>query len=365
MNQVIVRNSRGEQYLCAARKKFYEVDGNLSETTSKMFFCHFTDIHCDWKRFDNVIEIIKYFNPFFAVHTGDLVCWDSQSDTNYFYDETTKLDIPVYNCIGNHETFKGDVVLTNEYLHNRYIRPLKNNIITTGKGYYYTDFAEHGVRLIILNNYENEKVKKYSDRIYEINQEQIDWFIKVLKDSEQLDFGVIIASHEADEPVLPGSNKLGFCQRIEPHPWGAPEAKHPHIIADIVDAFQNGKELKKEYQWKKSGNAVIVDCSFEKKSEFICYINGHRHGDYIGYLPSYPKQLSLGMTCSGCFPEEYHNIGDEISDLPRIPETISEDAVNFYVLDRVNKIISVVRMGASVNDLFEERIAAKFHYGMN
>lgn len=93
-------------------------------------------------------------------------------------------------------------------------------------------------------------------------------------------------------------------------------------------------------------------------------MNGHRHGDYIGYLPSYPNQLSLGMTCSGCFPEGYHNIGDEISDLPRIPDTISEDAINFYVLDRKSKTVSVVRMGAYVNDLFEERLAAKFSYGV-
>lgn len=48
--------------------------------------------------------------------------------------------------------------------------------------------------------------------------------------------------------------------------------------------------------------------------------------------------------------------------MPRIPGTISEDVVNFYVLDREKRTISVVRMGASVNDLFEERIAAKFNY---
>ena len=106
-----------------------------------------------------------------------------------------------------------------------------------------------------------------------------------------------------------------------------------------------------------------MDCTFEKASEFICYLNGHLHGDYIGYLPTHPKQLSCGMTCSGCHPADYHNIGDEVSDLPRIPHTVSEDAVNFYVIDREKKELTVVRVGASVNDQLQQRLAERYSYG--
>ena len=41
--------------------------------------------------------------------------------------------------------------------------------------------------------------------------------------------------------------------------------------------------------------------------------------------------------------------------MPRIPGTISEDAVNFCVIDREKKTVSIVRIGASVNDLMELR----------
>lgn len=54
--------------------------------------------------------------------------------------------------------------------------------------------------------------------------------------------------------------------------------------------------------------------------------------------------------------------GNEISDLPRIPDTVSEYAVNFCVLDRENRTTSVIRMGAYINDKFEKRIAEKFKY---
>ena len=361
---VILRNSRAEQYLCAAKKNFIEENGILSESHSKTVICHFSDLHGDWKRFEHILTMIEYFKPVFAIHTGDLVCWDSNDEWEEFFNRINECDIPVYNCLGNHETFRGQEVLKNEYLHDRYIKPLKN-INTTGKGYYYTDFTEQKIRLIVLNDYENDAVETYNDRKYELMQEQCSWLAKVLKDCEEKELGVIIAAHEADEAVIPGSNGKGFCQRAEPHPWGVPMPNNScNIAADLVDAFQNGKVLKREYVWKKSGNKVKIECEFTKKSEFICWMNGHRHGDYIGYLPSYPNQLSLGMTCSGCFPEGYHNIGDEISDLPRIPDTISEDAINFYVLDRKSKTVSVVRMGAYVNDLFEERLAAKFSYGV-
>lgn len=364
MKDVIIRNTTAEQYICAARKNFIQRNGVLSESSSKMLICHFSDLHADWKRFQNVMDVIEYYQPAFAIHTGDLVCWDSNSETDIFFQEIAKSSVPVYNAIGNHETFQGESVLSNAYLHNRYIAPLKN-IQTNGKsdGYYYVDFPSHALRLIVLNDYENEDVPHYSMRNYELRQPQIDWLIAVLKDCEEKNLAVMIASHESDEPVLPNSNQNGFCQRFEPYPWSIP-SPHESIVADIVDAFQYGKTLNKEYVWKVSGACVKVDCSFVKRSEFICYVNGHRHGDYVGYLPTYPQQLSMGMTCTGCFPEGYHNIGEEISDLSRIPDTVSEDAINMYVLDRERKEISVVRIGANVNDLFEKRLAAKYRYGI-
>lgn len=277
-----------------------------------------------------------------------------------FTQKIRDIETPIYNCIGNHETFRGEEIETGEYLHNRYISRL-NNIHTDGKGYYYVDFNECNLRLIVLNNYENEQSGREHRCQYELKQEQCEWLINVLKECEQNDVGVIIASHEADEPVIPGSNECGFCQRTEPNPWGV-TPKRCHIVADIVDSFKHGKAFKRKYFWENSGNKVEIECNFQKESEFICYMNGHRHGDYIGYLPSYPDQLSLGLTCSGCFPKGYHNIGDEVSDLPRIINTVSEDAVNFYVLDRNNKTLSVVRIGAYINDLFEERMVAKYCY---
>lgn len=362
VSNVILRNSRAEQFLCAAKKNFIEKNGYLSETGSKTLICHFSDLHGDWKRFDNILDMINYYKPVFAMHTGDLVCWDSTEETDVFFEKIKNVDTPIYNCIGNHETYFGEGGMNNDCLHNRYIKPL-NNIHTTGKGYYYTDFTEQNIRLIVLNNYDNDnETDRLARAKYEILQVQCDWLIDVLLDCVEKGIGVIIAAHDGDERVVPGSNSAGFCQKIEPEPWGPSEKHDCHIVADIIDAFKHGKKLERRYKWISSGNEVNINCKFDKESEFICYMNGHRHADFVGYLSSYSDQLSFGITCSGCFPEGYHNIGDEVSNLPRIPGTVSEDAVNFYVLDRENKTVSIIRMGASVNNLFEEHIAAKFKY---
>lgn len=360
ISTVVLRNSEAEQYICAARKSF-KLANALSESTSKMLICHFSDIHGDIDRFNNVMELIEYYKPDFAVHTGDIVTWNSSESTEYFFDKIRKSDVPIYNTIGNHETFgKGGVHVggsfTNEYLHKRFIVPLKNIKTNAEKGWYHVDFDAHKIRLVVLNPYEyfDENSGKRDKRAF--LQEQCDWFVSVLSEASEMEYAVIVASHEIAENVPAGANDFGFCQRFTPYPWGGPsERPHNYIIEDIVDAFQNGKSLKSHYVCDLSGQEINIDCVPRKKVEFICYMLGHTHADYVGYLPTHPSQLSVTMTCSGCFPAEYHNIGDEVSDLPRIPGTVSEDAVNFYVIDREKKTLSIVRVGASVNDLMETR----------
>lgn len=359
MKEVILRNSRAEQYLCAARKNFILRSNpeSLSESSSKILIAHFTDIHGDITCFENALALFEYFKPAFAVHTGDLVTWNLEDDYSFFYEGIKNSSVPIYNCIGNHDTFNNRGFVDNASLDREFIQPLQGICNEHQRGYYFVDFEGEKIRLIVLNDYDDDA----SEAFY-ISQKQCDWLIKTLKEASQKQYGVIIAAHETDEYVPAGSNPNGFCQRYAPHPWGHPRLDQT-LIADIVDAFRGGKKLKKTYTWWFTGlENTEVDCSFERKSEFICYLSGHRHGDYVGYLPSYPDQLSLGMTCSGCFPEGYHNIGEECSDLPRIPGTVSEDAIDFYAIDRKKKTITVVRFGASVNDIFEERICAAYPY---
>ena len=64
ISEVVLRNSEAEQYICAARKNF-KLENALSESTSKMLICHFSDIHGDIDRFQNIMDLIEYYKPDF------------------------------------------------------------------------------------------------------------------------------------------------------------------------------------------------------------------------------------------------------------------------------------------------------------
>lgn len=360
MNDVVLRNARAEQYLCGARKNFIlrSAPDCLSESSSKIVIGHITDLHGDVKRFENAMALFSHIRPAFVMHTGDLVTWNMEDDTDFFYDGIRNFDVPVYNCIGNHDTFNNAGFIPRAQLDEKMIQPLKGICDTHQRGYYYVDFEEAKLRLIVLNPYDDDASENYY-----YSQTQCDWLCETLKQASEKNLGVILAGHEFDEnPVNLGANSYGFCQRYAPAPWGGGRPR-PTVILDIVDAFRNGRSLEKTYKfWNTGLPKVTVSYQFQQKGEFICYLCGHCHADYTGYMPSYQDQLCFLMTLSGCFPEGYKNIGEESSDLPRIPGTVSEDAVNFYVIDRKNKTVTVVRFGASVNDLLEERLVARFPY---
>ncbi len=371
-NDLILRNMESAQYIYGAKQNFIKKDSNgkdvISESNSKMLICHISDMHADITRFNNSLEYAEYFGADFIIHTGDTTTWcmDDQygNGHEYFKDAALKSDIPMYNTIGNHETFDLNGKLTNEYLHKELIDGLKNIVSPNGRGYYHVDFKDYKLRLIVMNpfDYDDMSDPQISSRreSYTISQAQCDWLVEILKDAAEKDYGVIIASHEADIDIAADQNDLGFCQRYEVFPWGGPST-HNHIVADIVDAFKDAKSINKTVTFG-SGVTVTVNTSFEKQGEFICHLSGHRHGDFVGYLEEYPDQISITMPPSGCYPDGYHNIGEELSDLARIPGTVSEDCINFYTIDREKKTISIVRVGATVNDQLQKRIALQLSY---
>ncbi len=362
MNDLILRNIESAQYIYAAKKNFIMRNGITSESHSKVLIAHFSDMHGDLKRFENALYYFDYFGADFAIHTGDTVMWDMQNDYSFLAEGDRRSRTPLYNCIGNHETFRGSEKPSNEELHELLISPLRNIVSPNGRGYYHVDFETHKIRLIVVNDYDFDAPDSGKLReSYTISQTQCEWLAETLKDASEKGYGVIIAAHESDIPIPAGSDSNPFCQRFEPYPWSLP-TPHEHIIADIVEAFRTGGRVKLDFAWRASGLPVKLDVSFDKPGEFICYLNGHRHGDYVGYLPGFKGQLSIGMPCSGCFPEGYHNIGEEISDLPRIPDTVTEDCINFYTLDREARAISIVRLGAAVNDELILRRTATLRY---
>ena len=96
----------------------------------------------------------------------------------------------------------------------------------------------------------------------------------------------------------------------------------------------------------------------DASTEFVCYVNGHRHEDWIGkYLDSENLQISLTITTGNALYSMFTNTAwSNQSDLGRGDgRGVSQDAVNIYSIDRENGVIRISRIGADVNNKFEVR----------
>ena len=201
--------------------------------------------------------------------------------------------------------------------------------------------------MIVLNQYDDD-TSCYSES-------QIDWFINELKRCATNNLHVLVAFHAPC--TFPSSNDKGFYQRHRR--WtNSFVPTMGRSIEDIIEAFRTGTSKTVDF----SGFTKTVDFS-NNQGIFIAYICGHYHGDYIGYSSSYNAQLYLMGNCGACIPDGTNqNYGEEVSDLPRHDGTQTEDCFNIYTIDTDNKLVKVVRVGSSINDLMQKREFAIYEY---
>ncbi|ALJ05366.1 hypothetical protein APS56_09625 [Pseudalgibacter alginicilyticus] len=176
-----------------------KASANSSKITSQDFsFVFITDVHLQPERgaqeaFQKVIDSVNKLNVDFVVTGGDLV-YDvlrgnfNRSDSlfQYYSNSIKKINVPVYNTIGNHELFgiykESDVDKNHpDYKYGMYERYF-------GKRYY--SFDHKGWHFISLCSIE-EKDQRY---IGLIDEEQKEW---LKKDLAQLDANtpIVITTH--------------------------------------------------------------------------------------------------------------------------------------------------------------------------
>jgi hypothetical protein len=341
LSAMMLRNQDATMNVMAAKKPFYGYDNQCDILT----IAHISDVHVDTARYANFIEYIgKTPQIDFAICTGDLVTEPTaaQFATMLSIDENRTV-IPV---IGNHEKAFSNTCVTDDFILNAM------GMAST----YYSKSLSDSVRLICLDQYDvqSDTVAVRSKTMH-YSQAQIDWFISELQLAETNQEAVLIAMH-APESVYTLNDKA-FCQRSLL--WAA-NAQNSVCdgtpVEDIVDAWKNGTSISKSYTFSDTSDSITVEATFSKTNTFVAYMVGHYHADFIAYGSNHADQLYLGVTCGCCVSDvQTNNIGNAVSDLPRIPGTVSEDAFNVYGIDLRGKRIKVARVGASVNDMMKDR----------
>ena len=352
----------------ASSEEIYELAG----LESMPIITHTSDLHGDFKRFENFMEYSKIINADIAVSTGDNVLYVSGNGSLYLKDVISKhTGVPFASCIGNHEVYPQNTV-SNTDLFNNFISPYvaQGNYLASANNaatmpYYYVDIAAKNIRVIVINQYDNGCY--YGSGLGgRLGQAQVTWLCNTLL-STPAGYGVVIAMHSNEAKVNTPEAMSAWNQTVN---WdGGNEDTAGYAasglyvneirpIRTIVDAFISKTSLSTSYDENtvngNNGETVTINADFSNVNEgveFICYLTGHRHKDNIGYVDGATnKQLMLNIVCGNChYPRGGGLSFSEGCDIPRGDRGATQDAFNVYTIDRRSGNVRIARIGSDFN----------------
>lgn len=310
--------------------------------------------------------------------TGDIVWDDFRNGMDYYNEAITNISKPVLNVVGNHDAGQWHTnlssVSTDKQCYDRFIAPYvsgwgvtqPSNAATDGKSYYYKDFTDEKIRLIVLCEFEtdyqidpNDATKLLYSREYRaMRQAQVTWLIDTLTNTPS-DYGVIVAMHQTPGLMGAADNQFVSFDLVDNQQAFNVYSDDKEWLAKILNAFANKTSLSLSVS--QTGAVVTtLDCSCDfsaVQSEFICVLCGHTHRDYIGRLKNYQ---SIPVLCVGA-----DNLLYTSSFQPRAAGTPSEDLFNVINIDRNRKTIKVVRIGSDASVTGQVRDQLLMNYSNN
>lgn len=356
-----------EKMLCveAAKKTFTATTTDNIADNPLPTFIHVTDMHGDSDRFTNAVKIAEEVGADAIINTGDQVAYNSTDSVAYIEYALIGVEIPFLPLIGNHESYTA----TEEEMYTRHIQPfvtssgLAVDSSVTYPTYYYKDFSDHKIRVIGVNQFQYRgHGNMATQRNY--TQAQIDFICNALLSAPD-GYGVIMLLHTPESATVKTTDYPKFYQdEVLYNNTGG----DTHPIYEIVDAFISGTALDKTFN-NVDGNTpatytVNVDFSEKNDSEFICYISGHMHRDAVYYITGVTnKQLMLDEVCTNSWSHRNANgttgssypYYTEMTDLPRVIGTPTENSINMYAIDRGRKTVRIVRIGSDMPYDLEKR----------
>ena len=311
IDSILSQNADMETFVvqAAAGRTFF-----LGDVYTPLTFVHFSDIHASLELWNRIADFTNHYKEYlkFAIHTGDY-CGDSQLQFRNLYEVGTAFEVPVLNCIGNHDTYNEEWKQTPKQLtHSKIFSNTDNWKVEWIKqeypSAYFKDFTEANVRLIVLDQY------------YEIEAQRT-WLRDVLSAARKDGKHVITAMHEHSATV---TNPIDVSfQTITPY---------EHSADDIFD------DLISEY---------IKDGGIH-----ICNLTGHYHADWFGRTDQ--GVLNVSVECAADWAGW--------CDGSRIRGTRTYDSFNVVSIDTNTGLLKLVRIGNQADLYLRSKKALCYNY---
>lgn len=286
---------------------------------------HFSDVHSDAYAMDRLCNFLEEYDDCVddCICTGDVL--ESRWKSDYEFWGKNERAKNILSCVGNHDILTDDtgwdwsLKATQEDCYNRFFAPFISNwgcVYKESKTFYYKDYPENAIRLIVLNSVlENEE-----------KEEQLNWLEGVLNDALSLDLHVVAAMHY---PV--------FMKKI------------PCNFSTLEKADGLGNKSMSVFQEKV---AEFID----KGGDFVTWLTGHEHIDYVGYNEQFPDQLCIAIDALNIGQSDAYNDADRRKGMP------SEDLYNLVTIDTVEKLLKIVRVGCKVDRFLRKKDTLCINY---
>lgn len=203
---------------------------------------------------------------------------------------------------------------------------LPENAAINGYCYYYKDYDRSSTAGGVTYN---GKIRLIGvDAIgYDLTQEH--WIKGVLADAKTNGYHVLMVIH-----YRPGLTTRIDCDYSTLNHTNPSSSKIPASMTTMNEAiFGLGDS-------GTVGLAEIVDDFQGEGGVFVGYFTGHYHRDMVGYLYSYPKQLTFSVSCGG---------GQKSMDFTKNINGKVYDDFQFVSIDMNRKLVRLIKVGADLD----------------
>ncbi|MBO7393380.1 MAG: metallophosphoesterase [Abditibacteriota bacterium] len=296
-------------------------------------FC-MADLHGDGEELGYLTEFYNHYEKYFngALCVGDIICDSALSDFTYW--GKTPGHEKVMIAIGNHDTLRDhkdwvvpgvwEYQLSMREAYDRYQKDFIAGwdvVYEEGKTYYYKDYPENRVKLIVLDCMLNPEKEKEAD------DEQFGWFKKALADAKEKDLSVLAAYH-----------------------YQCPNVVKIDCNFTDIDKLEHFETLE-SMRYRQA-----VDDFMSEGGKFVCWLCGHLHWEIFGYCRDFPKQLIRCICGTGRWS------GEATGFMTRKNGRRSRDAADVAVVDTSTETLRIVRVGANMDSYMRPRNGITINY---
>ena len=352
------------------------VPPNNVDSTTPFTLLHFSDLHADALNLTRIVEFHQHYSDYIddVIATGDIIM-DQHTDSFEFW----------HNCgadsfllsTGNHEYYLRSDTEGHTYenvtpleVYNKFFAPYISNWGTVvfpsdanavGKCYYYKDYADKKIRLVVLDNMANMNPDARPN-----TDVQATWLAGVLESARLSDYHVICAIHIGSTLMEPF--ETAFMSR--------------RVTIGNTDEGTSGANRKSFTEFYALRNAV--EQFIDDGGHFVAWIAGHRHSDAAGilyseeegHLSTHQAMVCVATAAGGITtpPPTGVNGNTYISghvwwiiprgdDSDRMDGTKGQDCLNLYAVDTKRMILSVHRIGCDLDKYGRHKGNLVYDYG--